>query len=114
MTAVLPDGSTKGLLWIKDWDFSWQDSYFYKTPLRLPKGTKVDVTLVYDNSDRNPRNPTSPPQRVRWGRESFDEMGSMTLLVAAPTGADREALRAAEVQHFRQQLAGRLRRGGRE
>jgi len=114
MIAVLPDGSTKGLLWIKDWDFSWQDSYFYKTPLRLPKGTKVDVTLVYDNSDRNPRNPKNPAQRVRWGCESFDEMGSMTLLVAAPTGADREALRAAEVQHFRQQLAGRLRRGGRE
>ena len=112
MTAVLPDGSTKGLLWIKDWDFSWQDSYFYKTPLRLPKGTRVDVTLVYDNSEHNPRNPKTPPQRVRWGRESFDEMGSMTLLVAAPTGADREALRAAEVQHFRQQMVGRMRRGG--
>ena len=26
MTAVLPDRSTKGLLWIKNWDFSWQDS----------------------------------------------------------------------------------------
>jgi mono/diheme cytochrome c family protein len=114
MTATLPDGSTKGLLWIKDWDFGWQDSYFYKTPLRLPKGTKVDVTLVYDNSEHNPRNPRNPPQRVGWGRESFDEMGSMTLLVAAPTGADREALRAAEVQHFRQQLADRLRRGGQQ
>src|SRR4029453_13284318 len=24
MTATLPDGSTKGLLWIDDWDFGWQ------------------------------------------------------------------------------------------
>lgn len=113
MTAVLPDNSTRGLLWIKDWDFSWQDSYFYKTPIRLPKGTRIEVTLLYDNSDKNPRNPKTPPQPVRWGRESFDEMGSMTMLVAAPTGADRDTLRAAEAQHFRQQLAERLRgRGG--
>ena len=72
----------------------------------------MDVTIVYDNSEHNPRNPKSPPQRVGWGRESFDEMGSMTMLVAAPTGADRAALREAEVRHFRQQLAERLRRGG--
>src|SRR5262249_36185620 len=66
MVATLPDGSTRGLLWIKSWDFSWQDSYFYKTPMRLPKGTKVDVTIVYDNSDQNPRNPKNPPERVKW------------------------------------------------
>jgi mono/diheme cytochrome c family protein len=113
MTAILPDKSTRGLLWIKDWDFSWQDSYFFKTPLRLPKGTRLDVTIMYDNSDKNPRNPNSPPQLVKWGRESFDEMGSMTLLVAAPKGPDRDALRAAEAQHFRQQLTERARRGGR-
>ncbi|HUL74892.1 MAG TPA: cytochrome c [Vicinamibacterales bacterium] len=113
MTATLPDGSTRGLLWIKDWDFSWQDSYFYKAPIRLPQGTRVEVTITYDNSDKNPRNPNSPPQLARWGRESFDEMGSMTLLVAAPKGADKDALRAAEAQHFRQQLLERMKKGGR-
>ena len=44
MTATLPDGSVKGLLWIGDWDFGWQDSYFYKSPFTLPKGTRIDVT----------------------------------------------------------------------
>ncbi len=112
MIATLPDGSTRGLLWIKQWDFSWQDSYYFKTPFRLPKGTKIETTIVYDNSDGNARNPNSPPKRVTWGRESFDEMGSMTLLVTAPTGADGEALRAALAQHFRQQMIDRLRRGG--
>ncbi len=112
MTAVLPDGTTRGLLWIKNWDFSWQDSYFFKEPLKLPKGTKVDVTIVYDNSAGNPRNPKSPPERVKWGRESVDEMGSMTLLVASPSGADGDALRAAQAQHFRQQLINRARGGG--
>ena len=38
------------------------------------------------------------------GRESTDEMGSMTLLVTAPSEADGLALRAAQAQHFRQQL----------
>ena len=111
MTATLPDGTTKGLLWIKDWDFGWQDSYFYKTPFTLPKGTRIDTEIVYDNSDRNPRNPNSPPKEVRWGRGSLDEMGSMTLLIAAPGGAANETLRAAQAQHFREQLILRAARG---
>jgi hypothetical protein len=104
MTATLPDGSTRGLLWIKDWDFGWQDSYFYKAPFQLPRGTKIDVELVYDNSDENPRNPTTPPRRVTWGRESFDEMGSMSLIVASPSGTDGQLLRQAQAQHFREQF----------
>jgi hypothetical protein len=104
MTATLPGGLTRGLLWIKDWDFGWQDSYFYKVPFTLPKGTKIDTEIVYDNSESNVRNPNSPPKPVRWGRESFDEMGSMTLLVAAPPGPDNETLRQAQALHFRQQL----------
>jgi hypothetical protein len=111
MTATLPDGSTRGLLWIKNWDFAWQDSYFFKTPFVLPAGTRIDTTISYDNSDRNPRNPSSPPVRVKWGRESFDEMGSMTLLVAAPGAKDSETLRQAQTQHFRDQLIARMRRG---
>ena len=38
MTATLPDGSTRGLLWIKDWDFSWQDSYFFKAAVPTAEG----------------------------------------------------------------------------
>lgn len=108
MTARLPGGGTRGLLWIQDWDFGWQDSYFFKTPERLLKGTRLEVEITYDNSDANPRNPRTPPERVTWGRESFDEMGSMTLLVATPEGADSQALRAAQTQHFRVQLLRQL------
>jgi hypothetical protein len=108
MVATLPDGSTRGLLWIRDWDFGWQDSYFYETPFMLPKGTRIDVAITYDNSEGNPRNPNMPPRRVRWGRGSFDEMGSMTLLAAAATAEDAASLRQAQAQHFRRQLAARL------
>jgi hypothetical protein len=109
MTATLPDGSVRGLLWIKDWDFSWQDSYFYQSAFALPTGTRIATEIVYDNSVDNIRNPNSPPKRVRWGRESFDEMGSMTLLVTTPTPEEGQALRAAQTAHLRDQILGRLR-----
>src|SRR6185436_14225680 len=108
MTATLPDGSARGLLWIGDWDFGWQDSYFYKSPFTLPKGTRIDVTIAYDNSAANVRNPNTPPRRVKWGLGSFDEMGSMTLLVAAPSAVERNALRQAQNQHFMRQFSARL------
>ncbi len=108
MTAALPDGTMKGLLWIADWDFGWQDSYFYKAPFVLPAGTRIEAEIVYDNSGENPRNPNVPPRRVRWGLGSYDEMGSMTLLVAPSSRADRAALRQAQNQHFLAQLADRF------
>ena len=75
--ATLPDGSKRPLLWIQDWDFNWQDGYNYKEPVILPKGTTIDVRITYDNSAANPHNPSNPPQRVWWGEESTDEMGTI-------------------------------------
>jgi Tol biopolymer transport system component/mono/diheme cytochrome c family protein len=98
-TATLPDGSTKPLIWINDWDFNWQDSYVYKSPFTLPKGTRIDVTLIYDNSTDNPRNPISPPRRALWGEQSFDEMGMV--------GFGFEVLNKADVPTFQQTLAAR-------
>ena len=39
LTATLPDDAVKTLLWIKDWDFSWQERYRFKDVVSLPKGT---------------------------------------------------------------------------
>jgi mono/diheme cytochrome c family protein len=80
-TATLPDGTTRPLIWIRDWDFNWQDPYIYKAPVLLPAGTRLDVRFVYDNSADNPRNPSVPPRTVQWGEDTFDEMASLTLLV---------------------------------
>ena len=110
LTAALPDGSVRGLLWISDWDFGWQDSYFYKSPFMLPKGTRIDAEIAYDNSTANIRNPNTPPQPVLWGLGSFDEMGGMTVLVTTPSPLDRNALRQAQNQHFLSQLAARIMR----
>jgi len=91
-TATLPDGTIKPLLWIQDWDFNWQDNYTYKEPFDLPKGTRIDVKIGWDNSTENPRNPKNPPRRVKWGLQSQDEMGGVGLVVTAKTKEDEEAL----------------------
>lgn len=98
-TATLPDGSTRPLLWIRDWDFNWQDTYVYKKPFTLPKGTRMDVTITYDNSADNPRNPITPPRRALWGEQSFDEMGTV--------GFGFEVLDTADVPAFAEALTSR-------
>ena len=90
--ATLPDGSTKQMLWIKNWDFNWQDRYIYKQPVDLPKGTKIDVTITYDNSADNPNNPCSPPRRVQFGLQSFDEMGAVVFQTMTSSDEDEVAL----------------------
>lgn len=74
VTATLPDGKVEPLIWIKDWDFNWQDQYYYAEPVALPKGTRLDLVAVYDNSSDNPFNPNDPPKRVRAGEQTTDEM----------------------------------------
>jgi hypothetical protein len=74
VTATRPDGTVVPLVYVPDWDFRWQDTYYYKEPVALPKGTKVKVVAYYDNSEGNPNNPNKPPKEVRWGEQTTDEM----------------------------------------
>ena len=97
LTATLPTGEVRILLWIKQWDFNWQDQYLFQDLLPLPKGTRLDGELVYDNSANNYRNPNTPPRRVRWGENSTDEMGSLLLNVVPRQAGDLDALRAATI-----------------
>ncbi|MBS0209248.1 MAG: EF-hand domain-containing protein [Planctomycetes bacterium] len=106
VTATLPDGTVRSLLRIDDWDFNWQDLYEYAPPIRLPKGTKIEMTGVHDNSADNPRNPSAPPERVRWGEQTRNEMSIAFLnltpvderdLVKANTEKIKKKFRAAIV-----------------
>ncbi|HKV98988.1 MAG TPA: hypothetical protein VJN96_04140 [Vicinamibacterales bacterium] len=101
--ATFPDKTTQTLLSIPNWNFNWQDRYFYKTPVLLPKGTKIDVTIVYDNSAENPANPCNPPRRVQWGFQSQDEMGGVRFLTVAASDADEVA-----IQNMTKAVAGAL------
>ena len=90
--AVLPDGKRITLIHIPHWDFNWQQQYLYPTPLRLPADTDVRMEFTYDNSAGNPRNPHQPPQRVRYGPSSNDEMAGLHLTVVPVDPDDAEEL----------------------
>jgi Flp pilus assembly protein TadD len=97
--ATLPDGTLIWLLWIKDWNFNWQDRYRYKRPVLLPQGTIVTMRYTYDNSAANPRNPAHPPVRVRYGPQSSDEMGDLWLRLLPHSRADASVLARAFVDN---------------
>lgn len=88
VTAVLPDRSVKTLIEITHWNYNWQDEYYYERPFRLPAGTRLEVEAVFDNSEDNPSNPSSPPQRVTWGDGTTDEMLFCFFLLSADKTED--------------------------
>jgi len=100
VTATLPDGSTKPMIWIKDWDFNWQGQYRFKQPMILPAGTRVDMEATFDNSADNPRNPNDPPKIVRWGEQTTDEMAIVFLQCVTSNPADRVTLFTALFQQM--------------
>lgn len=93
--AVLPDGSHRTLLRIPEWNFNWQQQYTYAVPVRLPAGTRFEMTFVYDNSAANTRNPHNPPRRIVWGPGSADEMAGLHLAVVTVEEDDAEELSQA-------------------
>jgi hypothetical protein len=79
--AILPDGAERELLHIVRWNFRWQDRYSFKQPLELPKGTRIQVRWIYDNSEANPQNPNTPARAVHFGPNTRDEMCEFHLFV---------------------------------
>lgn len=71
--AIYPDGKSNILLNVPSYKFSWQTIYHLKQPLQIPKGTRIAVTTLFDNSPENKYNP-DPTKAVRWGEPTYDEM----------------------------------------
>jgi peroxiredoxin len=74
VTLTPPEGKKTTLVAIKDWEYNWQETYWFKEPIRVKPGTRLEVEAVYDNSDKNPNNPFSPPRWVKFGEQTTDEM----------------------------------------
>jgi mono/diheme cytochrome c family protein len=108
MTATLPNSQAQQLLTIPNWQFNWQEGYFFNQPVRLPKGTRLDVEIAYDNSTANPNNPANPPRHVRFGQQSTDEMGAMTIEIVPVRESDLPEYRAAMAQHVLTSVLGGL------
>lgn len=74
VTMTPPGGDTVTLVEIPDWDYNWQETYWFKAPLKAPAGTRIDVEAVYDNSLANPNNPFNPPRKITFGEQTTNEM----------------------------------------
>jgi Flp pilus assembly protein TadD len=96
--ATPPGGSPKVLFGIDRWDFDWQDDYRLREPMQLPAGTRLSFEYRYDNSADNPNNPFDPPQRVRIGDRSTDEMANLTLQLTTRSHDDRRRLGEANIR----------------
>ena len=80
-TAHRPDGSEEVMIWTRRYQFDWEPTYYFRQPVALPKGTRVEVVAYFDNSGENQKNPHDPPRPVRWSEISGDPI--CALLVAS-------------------------------
>ena len=74
LTVTKPGQAPQMVLDIPRWDYNWQEHYFLIDPMPLPKGTRLRVEAVYDNSRLNPKNPNQPPKTVLVGEGTNNEM----------------------------------------
>ena len=49
-----PDGTQETLLDVPDYDFDWQITYTYVEPKFIPAGTRLEISMGFDNSQENP------------------------------------------------------------
>jgi hypothetical protein len=84
--AFYPDGKSEVLLNVPKWDFGWQTNYLLKEPKKMPAGTRLMVTAIFDNSKNNKFNP-DPTKDIRYGEPTYDEMmlGFMDFVTENPT-----------------------------
>lgn len=117
--AFTPDGVTIPLIYIPKWDFHWQGFYDFRQPIKIPMGSIITGTAVYDNTASNPNNPNNPPQDVGLGEATTDEMMALyfsyvyyqpgdenivvdtSSVVSTHNGCDFTAVGVAEEQAFR-------------
>jgi peroxiredoxin len=98
VTLVPPEGEPRTLVAIGDWDYNWQETYFFKEPVAVKAGTRLEIKGVFDNSARNPNNPNKPPKMVFNGQETTNEMlfGFLGATSDTPGRIKVQILRAGE------------------
>jgi hypothetical protein len=92
MEAILPDGTTQMLSYVRSFTFFWMNNYVYAdeaAPL-LPKGTVLRITAWHDNTTANRHNP-DPNQWVGWGDRTVDEMAHAWVNITYMSDEDFKA-----------------------
>ena len=92
MEALLPDGRSRMLSHVDDYQFDWHNNYVYAdhaAPL-LPRGTLLRITAWHDNTSANRDNP-DPTQWVGWGDRTVDEMAHAWVNITYMSDEELEA-----------------------
>ncbi|MEM6706476.1 MAG: hypothetical protein AAF690_27430 [Acidobacteriota bacterium] len=78
--AFYPDGTREVLLEVPWYDWNWQTNYLYNDPKRIPAGTRVEVTMWYDNTKEREEiikgqgTDITADRAVSWGGPTYEEM----------------------------------------
>ena len=90
--AILPDGRSEVVSYVKDFNFNWMTNYIYEEDAApvYPKGTVIHVTAYYDNTKANKSNP-DPDQWVGYGDRTVDEMAHAWMNVVYLTDEEYQA-----------------------
>jgi hypothetical protein len=86
---IEPRGRIRTLLRIPRYDFFWQLSYRFATPIPLKAGTILEAVATFDNSKNNPHNP-NPDATVTWGEQTWAEMMVGFFDVAVDPAIDKQ------------------------
>jgi hypothetical protein len=78
-TAYRPDGTQEVLIWSRGYQFDWQPTYYFKQPVSLPRGTRIEVIAYFDNSDDNRNNPNNPAKALRWADLTSEPMCAVLI-----------------------------------
>lgn len=91
VVVEFPDGRSRTLIDIPDWDHHQRETFRFEAPVHLPAGSRLQATFDLDNTAANPRNPDDPPRRVNRGRRTG--LCGVLLQVAASTVEGDRSLR---------------------
>lgn len=91
--ATYPDGRQELLLNVPRYDQGWQETYTYRQPKLLPRGTRIDVSFWYDNTPERGAKQGFDPTRFVWqGPRTDDEMalGFITYAQVEPVSKSQQ------------------------
>ena len=78
--AYYPNGTEETLLEVPWYDWNWQTNYEFKEPKVIPAGTRVEVTMFFDNTKEREEliraggSEINSQRAVRFGGPTYDEM----------------------------------------
>ena len=91
---VLESFKRETLIDVGRYNFNWQTLYKLKNPVAIPKGSRIQVSAVFDNSANNKLNPDTT-KVVRFGEPTYDEMLVGFVDYARPKPVVKTAVKVA-------------------